>query len=371
MECNKDEALRAKDIAEKKFASMDLQGAKRFALKAQSLFPTLEGIAQLITTLHIYLASAVKIAGEKDWYSILSVQMSVDDETLRKQYRKLVLQLHPDKNKSVGADDAFVMVQEAWNVLSDKQKRALYDQRRKAKVFQEQTSQSRKTSASPGAASASNNFAANASASNVGSSKQTVGSATSAVHQSRPWPTPLHRSARAPAALSTKDFTFWTSCDKCHMQYEFPREYLNLNLRCPGCYLPFIAIETPSTMGKHMSEDFIIGRGSVPSRKKMKTMGKDARVGSSSFPSSLGASSFRVPGGSMPISTNRSAYEFQAGVHDVPNREPRAPNHIRLKKFFNDDDRRSILREKGKAHIRNKLNEIKSKPSGHKTLEAF
>jgi hypothetical protein len=54
------------------------------ALKAQALFPTLEGIAQMITTFSIYLASMVKIGGETNWYSILSLPMSVDDHALKK-----------------------------------------------------------------------------------------------------------------------------------------------------------------------------------------------------------------------------------------------------------------------------------------------
>nr|GEV29167.1 ferric reduction oxidase 4 [Tanacetum cinerariifolium] len=66
MECNKDEATRAKEIAESKFSSKDLNDAKKFALKAQNLFPGLE-----------------------------------DDDTVKKDYRKLALSLHPDKNKSV------------------------------------------------------------------------------------------------------------------------------------------------------------------------------------------------------------------------------------------------------------------------------
>ncbi|KAJ0972566.1 hypothetical protein J5N97_020525 [Dioscorea zingiberensis] len=120
MECNRDEALRAKEIAERKFSANDLMGAKKFALKAQNLFPALEGINQMIVTLDVYLAGEVKINGEKDWYAILSVNSSADEETLKKQYRKLALQLHPDKNKSLGAEGAFKLISEAWSVLSDK-----------------------------------------------------------------------------------------------------------------------------------------------------------------------------------------------------------------------------------------------------------
>ncbi|CAL0321092.1 unnamed protein product [Lupinus luteus] len=129
MECNKDEAIRAKEIAEKKFAAKDIFGAKKFALKAQNLYPKLEGISQLITTFDIYISTKNRINGEVDWYSILGMDRFVDENTLRKQYRKLALELHPDKNKSIGAHGAFILISEAWKILSDKGKRVAYDEK--------------------------------------------------------------------------------------------------------------------------------------------------------------------------------------------------------------------------------------------------
>ncbi|KAL2334479.1 hypothetical protein Fmac_015692 [Flemingia macrophylla] len=130
MECYKDEATRAKEIAERMFAAKDTLGAKKFALKALNLFPALESISQLIATLDVYLSTENKTNGEADWYGVLGVDPLSDDDTIRKQYRKLALILHPDKNKSVGADGAFKLISEAWNLLSDKTKRAAYDHRR-------------------------------------------------------------------------------------------------------------------------------------------------------------------------------------------------------------------------------------------------
>jgi hypothetical protein len=66
MKCNKDEAQRAKGIAKKKFKARDLQGARKFAFKAQTFFLGLEGIDQMIATFDIYLASEGKVTGEKD-----------------------------------------------------------------------------------------------------------------------------------------------------------------------------------------------------------------------------------------------------------------------------------------------------------------
>jgi preprotein translocase subunit Sec63 len=129
MECNKDEATRAKEIAERKFIENDTSGAKKFALKAQKLFPSLEGIPQMIAKLDVYISAENKVKGEADWYGILGVDLRADNDTVRKQYMKLALMLHPDKNKSVGADGAFKHVSEAWSILSDKERRAAYDEK--------------------------------------------------------------------------------------------------------------------------------------------------------------------------------------------------------------------------------------------------
>lgn len=58
MECNREEALRAKEIAEKKFRAKDIAGAKKFALKAQNLYPALDGISQMLATLDMLLTSS-------------------------------------------------------------------------------------------------------------------------------------------------------------------------------------------------------------------------------------------------------------------------------------------------------------------------
>ncbi|XP_051134852.1 uncharacterized protein LOC127254039 [Andrographis paniculata] len=129
MECNKDEAIIAKEMAEKKFLEGDFQGAKRMASKAHSLFPGLDGLSQFIEIIHIHIASSHKIQDAPDYYGILGVDSSADDDTLRRQYRRMALTLHPDKNKSVGADGAFQILSEAWSVLSEKESRNAYNLR--------------------------------------------------------------------------------------------------------------------------------------------------------------------------------------------------------------------------------------------------
>ena len=63
----------------------------------------------------------------KDYYDIFSCDKSASEADLKKAYRKLALQLHPDKNTAPGAEDAFKKVNKALDVLSDKGKRSTYD----------------------------------------------------------------------------------------------------------------------------------------------------------------------------------------------------------------------------------------------------
>ena len=139
MECNKDEATIAKEIATRKFKEKDSLGGKKFALKAHNLFPSLEGIPQMIATLDVYISAENKVKGEADWYGILGVNPHADDDTIRKHYRKLALMFHPDKKKSIGSDGAFKLISEAWSILSDKDRRAAHNEKIKVKPQKDST----------------------------------------------------------------------------------------------------------------------------------------------------------------------------------------------------------------------------------------
>jgi len=65
----------------------------------------------------------------KDYYSILGVNKGASDTEIKKAYRKLALQYHPDRNKGdKAAEEKFKEVTKAYEVLSDAQKRKTYDQ---------------------------------------------------------------------------------------------------------------------------------------------------------------------------------------------------------------------------------------------------
>lgn len=62
-----------------------------------------------------------------DYYQVLGISRDASQEEIKKNYKKLALQYHPDKNKSPGADKQFSDVTEAYEVLSDPEKRNRYD----------------------------------------------------------------------------------------------------------------------------------------------------------------------------------------------------------------------------------------------------
>ncbi|RJR14582.1 molecular chaperone DnaJ [Candidatus Microgenomates bacterium] len=64
----------------------------------------------------------------RDYYEVLGVSKSASEQELKAAYRKQALQWHPDRNKSKEAEAKFKEINEAYEVLSDPQKKAAYDQ---------------------------------------------------------------------------------------------------------------------------------------------------------------------------------------------------------------------------------------------------
>lgn len=210
MECNKDEAVRAMGIAEQKMKNGDFEGAKKFALKAQKLFPGLDNISQFLTVCNVHHCAKHKLYGsEMDWYGILQIEQSADESSIKKQYRKLALLLHPDKNKFAGAEAAFKLIGEANMILSDQMKRSQYDMKCRISV----KSTPKPTSYSSNRAYDSMNNYKN------GSSKFT----SSDSYQQAP------------------HLTFFTICSACGNRCQYYKDFVNKLLRCPACRTSFIA----------------------------------------------------------------------------------------------------------------------------------
>ena len=72
----------------------------------------------------------------KDYYHILKIPSSASADEIRKAYRKLVLAMHPDKNKLPGAAEAFMEVVEAYDILGNPTTRKKYDRTRNIQTTQ-------------------------------------------------------------------------------------------------------------------------------------------------------------------------------------------------------------------------------------------
>ncbi|KAI5404658.1 uncharacterized protein LOC127078366 [Lathyrus oleraceus] len=267
MECSEDGALRAKKMAEKRFLQDNFGVAKLLATKARALNPNIDGISELMATIDVYIASEKRVGADVNWYEVLGAQPLDDDETIRKCYRQMALTLHPDKNKSVGADGAFKLVSQAWTVLSDKTKRAAFDQ--KCRLWE---SFKRITGGIPqnslfdtiNLGGKPSEPASRGGLFNAANRKDR--DLTSGAH-ANPTPRPSvsarysglfssdtgkdidHMSAAhtnpTPNIPLDKQPSFWTVCSFCRTHYEYFTVYKNCNIVCAGCKKPFFASETP------------------------------------------------------------------------------------------------------------------------------
>lgn len=287
MECNKEEAVKAMQIAEKKLENSDYIGARKMAQTAHRLFPTLENITQLLTVCEIHCSAQNRIYGsENDWYGILQIEQSADETTIKKQYRKLALLLHPDKNKFAGAEAAFKLVGEANRLLSDKSKRRLYDM--KYGVARRNIAPSKPSHDQPNGYATVNKQA----------------SATANGFSNVPYSNfPGSNSFKPPQMQA-----FWTCCPFCNVRYQYLKCYLNKMLRCQNCGRGFISHDLNNPTGPPTFH-----QGHVPQKK----------VAPESGPSKSAAQSKRC--------SDKKSQDSSARVDRVPSASNTAGNDLKAK----------------------------------------
>lgn len=259
MECNKDEALRAKALAERKMLEKDFVAARKMINKAQQLSSEVDNISQMLTVCDVHCAAGTKVNGEIDWYGVLQVPVFTNDDTLiKKQYRKLALLLHPDKNKFAGAEAAFKLVGEANMTLTDSSKRSVYDMKRRGSV--------RVAAARP--------------------------SPYQQARRAAPVrPVNLHQPPN-PAGPGT----FWTICSNCGMRYQYYTTLLKKAIRCQSCMKPFIAHDLSSQVvppGPNQQPAGVNRTAGAPSGANQQSAGVNRSAGA---PQNFPGPQINVPG---------------------------------------------------------------------------
>ncbi|KAK8955520.1 Chaperone protein dnaJ 13 [Platanthera guangdongensis] len=219
MDCNKEEATRARDIAEVKMQSRDFVGAKKLLLKALNIFPDIENASHMLTVCEVHCSAGTLVNGQTDHYGILQVDLSADESLIRKQYRKFALLLHPDKNKFTGAEAAFKLVGEAYKLLSDHSSRQNYDVRRRDQI---RTASSWKPSQ------------------NVGNANKYT-AATFNVPKNQF--TGLKQQVQQPSTTFFSSQRFWTMCGFCRNRFQYSHSWLNKEVECKNCFRKFSASE--------------------------------------------------------------------------------------------------------------------------------
>lgn len=183
----REEALALKALAEEKYKESKLKTALKYARRAQRLSRDLDGVSEMITAFKI-LKVGLKCSGageSPDWYKILQVEPFSHINSIKKQYKKLALVLHPDKSPFVASEEAFKLVGEAFRCLSDKVRRKDYDLKLRVAM----------------------------------------------------------QSAAAGDGGGGSAETFWTACSTCRLLHQFERKYIGQNLMCPSCKKSFLAME--------------------------------------------------------------------------------------------------------------------------------
>ncbi|KAF2317446.1 hypothetical protein GH714_022369 [Hevea brasiliensis] len=105
---------------------MSYLAAPNSSLFSRGSFPILSYVGPSQAS-HRHRGSRFAVRADADYYSILGVSKNASKSEIKSAYRKLARSYHPDVNKESGAEQKFKEISNAYEVLSDDEKRSLYD----------------------------------------------------------------------------------------------------------------------------------------------------------------------------------------------------------------------------------------------------
>ncbi|KAI3873946.1 hypothetical protein MKW98_001595, partial [Papaver atlanticum] len=109
----------------------DYVGARKKLLDARTAYPGLEYIDELIKVCDIVCAAEVQLQRSGiDWYAVLQTNKTASDSDIEFQYTELIRTLEPIKNKFPEIQSSLGIIEKAYSVLSDKEKRYEFDWKR-------------------------------------------------------------------------------------------------------------------------------------------------------------------------------------------------------------------------------------------------
>ncbi|CAL0331465.1 unnamed protein product [Lupinus luteus] len=286
---NRAEAERWLFTANKLLSARDLHGARAFAIRARESDPTFDASELLVTVIDTVLAGETRINDHhRDWYGILQVlRYTTNIDHIAAQYRRLALLLDPHRNPFALSSHAFSLVHDAWSVLSDSVKKAMYDNDLQLLASQPQPPPpqqpqplpqqpqpqpppqqpqpqpppqqpqpqpppqqpqpqppSQQPQPQPPPAQPQPQQKKNPKSKNVSN-----GSGRNTRTVSLTQPNELDRN-------ESEGASFWTSCPYCYVMYEYPKVYEDCTLRCQNCRRGFHAVVIRSPPLNGLDESF-------------------------------------------------------------------------------------------------------------------
>jgi len=84
-------------------------------------------LTQFLLTLLLLHTQIHRITAAEDFYKLLGITRKATQKEIKKAYRSKSLEFHPDKNKNEGAAEKFAEIAYAYEVLTDEEKKNIYD----------------------------------------------------------------------------------------------------------------------------------------------------------------------------------------------------------------------------------------------------